>query len=231
MELKLKVLDGKHAGQDVPVHGDKFFIGRAEDCQLRPGSDLVSRHHCVIMVDDGYVGVRDLGSKNGTFVNAERIIGERPLQAGDRVKVGPLEFEVVLSTGVGGKKRPAVTGGVKEAASRAASTMPDVDVSQWLTPESGGNEAGIGPSDTGRLTVASSDTEEIDLGSTKELAMPGQSGVAADATRIDPPEADVKKPDPKAKKEPGKLPMSARLMAKDSRDAAAKVLEMMKKRR
>jgi predicted component of type VI protein secretion system len=183
------------------------------------------------MVDDGYVGVRDLESKNGTFVNAERIIGERPLQAGDRVKVGPLEFEIVLSTGVGGKKRPAVTGGVKEAAARAASTVADVDVSQWLAPEAGSGAPSAGLHDTGRLTVASSDTEEIDLGATKELLLPDEANAAADATRIDPPAAALKKTDPKAKKEPGKLPMSARLMAKDSRDAAAKVLEMMKKRR
>src|SRR5690606_37958339 len=109
----------------------------AEDCQLRPGSDLISRHHCVILVDEGYVGVRDLGSKNGTFVNGDAVIGERELQAGDQLKVGPLLFEAVLSTGVGGKKRPVVAD-IKEAASRATdttATVGDVDVSQWLEPD------------------------------------------------------------------------------------------------
>ena len=56
MDLKLKVLEGKNVGQEIPVHGKKFFIGRAEDCNLRPGSELISRHHCVLLVEDGYIG-------------------------------------------------------------------------------------------------------------------------------------------------------------------------------
>lgn len=50
MEAILIVASGKNAGRKIAVRGPKFFIGRAEDCQLRPTSDLVSRHHCVIMV-------------------------------------------------------------------------------------------------------------------------------------------------------------------------------------
>ena len=227
MELKLKVLDGKHAGQDVSVSGTKFFIGRAEDCQLRPGSDMVSRHHCVLLVDDGYVGVRDLGSKNGTYVNAERLTGERELHAGDHLKVGPLGFAIMLSTGVGGKKRPAVSD-IKEAATRAASstvTAGDVDVSQWLTPEAGATAAS--PHLTQRM-VASTDTEEIDVSSTREVVLADLSEPPSDT----PTKTEGPKTDPKAKKPPGKLPFQPqRIMAKDSRDAAAQVLEMMKKRR
>ena len=74
MDLKLKVLEGKHAGQQIAVKATKFLIGRAEDCHLRPGSELISRHHCALMVEDGYIAVRDFGSNNGTFVNEERVI-------------------------------------------------------------------------------------------------------------------------------------------------------------
>ncbi len=73
MQVKLIVTQGKNAGQEVPVPGPKFFIGRAEDCDLRPQSDLISRHHCALLVEDGYVAVRDFGSKNGTFVNDQRV--------------------------------------------------------------------------------------------------------------------------------------------------------------
>jgi predicted component of type VI protein secretion system len=228
MELKLKVVDGKHAGEEVPVPGSKFFIGRAEDCQLRPGSDLISRHHCVLVVDEGYAGVRDLGSKNGTHVNAEPVSGERQLHNGDRLKVGPLEFEVVLSTGVGGKKKPAVTGGIKEAAARAASataTASDIDVSAWLTPDSPQQPVQPAPHVSERLP-ASHDTDEIDTGSTQELVLDGNpsSPQAEDSKSI--------KIDPKAKKTPGKLPFAPqRINAKDSRDAASQVLDMMRKRR
>ncbi|HEY2759191.1 MAG TPA: FHA domain-containing protein, partial [Pirellulales bacterium] len=108
MELTLKLLSGRSAGQEVKVPVNKFLIGRAEDCHLRPHSDLVSRHHCVLLIEEGFCALRDFGSKNGTLVNDERVVGQRELKTGDRVKVGILEFEVALSSSVGGKRRPKV---------------------------------------------------------------------------------------------------------------------------
>ncbi|MEQ9409967.1 MAG: FHA domain-containing protein [Fuerstiella sp.] len=84
------------------------MIGRESDCQLRPNSELVSRHHCVFTVDDFSVRLRDLGSTNGTSVNGERIRKEVVLQPGDRVIVGSLEFEVTVSDG-------SVTGSISAA--------------------------------------------------------------------------------------------------------------------
>ncbi len=141
MEVKLIVTQGKQAGQEVPVPGRKFFIGRAEDCHLRPHSDLISRHHCVILVEDGFVAVRDFGSKNGTYVNGQRIAAEVELKPGCHLKVGQLEFEVRIDIGVGGKKLPKVHS-VQEAAIRTAepprSNKPvkdDEDMSDWLSDE------------------------------------------------------------------------------------------------
>src|SRR5437764_880289 len=108
MDLKLRVLEGKNTGQEIAITGKKYLIGRSEDCHLRPGSDLISRHHCALMIEDGYVGVRDFGSKNGTYVNKERVVGERELKAGDHLTVGPLQFEVCISHGLAAKKRPPV---------------------------------------------------------------------------------------------------------------------------
>ena len=93
----LKVVGGKQDGQKLPLKKGKFLIGREEDCHLRPNSDLVSRHHCVFSVDDYSVRLRDLGSTNGTLVNGEPLRGATTLQAGDRVTVGKLELELLLS--------------------------------------------------------------------------------------------------------------------------------------
>lgn len=138
MEVKLVCVGGKHPGQQIPVRGPKYFIGRAEDCHLRPGSQEVSRHHAVILVEDGFVAVRDFGSRNGTFVNEEPVRGERELKNGDRLRIGPLEFEVQVTVAVGGKKKPKVAS-VREAAARTAapsSTSADeVDVSAWFDDE------------------------------------------------------------------------------------------------
>jgi pSer/pThr/pTyr-binding forkhead associated (FHA) protein len=166
MEVKLKVCVGASAGKELTVAGPKFFIGRAEDCQLRPKSDLISRHHCVLMVDDSALTVRDLGSRNGTLVNDEQVAGERELLAGDRLKVGPLEFEVVISrTLAPAQKRPKVTS-VLEAAVRTAAGHPGAqnDVTQWLG-STGGANGGTTQFSGGHDTEAA-ETEEIKMGST-----------------------------------------------------------------
>lgn len=93
---ELHVANGGQKGTVIPLPIGKFMIGREEDCQLRPNSDLVSRHHCVFNVDEYGVRLRDLGSTNGTLVNGERIRAVHVLKHGDHVSVGRLEFRVVL---------------------------------------------------------------------------------------------------------------------------------------
>jgi pSer/pThr/pTyr-binding forkhead associated (FHA) protein len=107
MDVKLIVIHGKHAGQEIPIPIPKFFIGRAEDCNLRAHSDQVSRHHCVIIVEEGYVAIRDFQSKNGTFVNGQRIADETALKSGDRLKVGQIELEVRIVAAVAEKEAAA----------------------------------------------------------------------------------------------------------------------------
>jgi len=161
MEVKLIVVGGKNAGKEVPVAGPKFFIGRADDCQLKPHSDLVSRHHCAIMVEEGFVALRDFGSKNGTQVNGERVQGEWELKAGDRITVGDLELEVQLGVGIGGKKKPKVKS-VQEAVARTVEVSSDdgMDLDSWLAD----TDTRIpGPTDTASST-AEADTETTDDG-------------------------------------------------------------------
>lgn len=144
MDVKLLVVSGKSTGQTIPISGGKFFIGRAEDCNLRPYSDLISRHHCAILVEQGVVTIRDFGSKNGTFVNGERVRTEQEMKNGDRLKVGDLEFELQLKVELVGKKLPKVHS-VQEAAVRTAAVGSrvaggkddDLDVMQLLTENTG----------------------------------------------------------------------------------------------
>ncbi|QDV17970.1 FHA domain protein [Gimesia panareensis] len=97
LQLSLKVIGGRHDGKQIPIKGKKFLIGREEDCHLRPNSDMVSRHHCVFTVDEYSVRLRDFGSTNGTLVNGKRIKGEVQLSHGDKIQVGKLDFEIVIS--------------------------------------------------------------------------------------------------------------------------------------
>lgn len=101
ISVELCVVGGKHAGQSIALTKKKFLIGREQDCQLRPNSELVSRHHCVFTLDDFSLRLRDLGSTNGTSVNGERIRKETVLEVGDRVIVGNLEFEIKIHDAAG----------------------------------------------------------------------------------------------------------------------------------
>jgi hypothetical protein len=41
VKLKLIVIVGKKAGMEIPIHVPKCFIGRGDDCHIRPQSQLV----------------------------------------------------------------------------------------------------------------------------------------------------------------------------------------------
>lgn len=158
MEVRLRVLSGKNAGQEVPVGGPTFIIGRAEGCHLRPRSDQIGQQHCAIDVQPAQAVVRDLASGKGTYVNDELLTGPYVLKTGDRLRVGPLEFEAQVKIGLASKKKPKV-GSVEEAAARLASGgRRDVDVSQWL--EGGPTNDAV----ASRYAAAMSDEEKEQLG-------------------------------------------------------------------
>jgi pSer/pThr/pTyr-binding forkhead associated (FHA) protein len=73
IDAKLRVVGGPFFGQTIRLPRGKFLIGRAEDCDVRPKSEFVSGYHCVLLLDDFTLRIRDLGSKNGTIVNGHRI--------------------------------------------------------------------------------------------------------------------------------------------------------------
>lgn len=206
MDLKLKVLEGKHAGQAIAVKAPKFLIGRAEDCHLRPGSELISRHHCALLVEDGYIAIRDFGSKNGTYVNEERVVGEREIKNGDRLTVGSLRFEVHVAHNIGAPKRPPVVD-VKQAVERTASdaAKDPFDVANWLE-----GDATEETTKRGSREAVFTDTDSINLANTQTM------------DNIPPVE------DKKAKPAPSPF---AKAATKDSKDAAANILSQMRKRR
>jgi len=137
MKAKLKVLKGPSEGKEISIPVAKFFIGRGEDCHLRPKSDAISRHHCAIIVDDSKVAIKDFGSKNGTFVNNTRIENVAILNNGDQLVVGPLSFEIVLDHSLGGTKKPKIQS-VADVAQRSAGKAREMDsqdddsIAGWL---------------------------------------------------------------------------------------------------
>ena len=69
-------------------------LGRSAACDIQVTGELVSRRHARVTLDDRGVTVEDLGSRNGVYVNTERVAGVRTLGPGDRLAIG--EHTLVL---------------------------------------------------------------------------------------------------------------------------------------
>ena len=181
MNVKLIVVGGKNAGRIIPIAGAKFLIGRAEDCHLRPSSDLVSRHHCAILMGPQGASVRDFDSRNGTLLNGQRVQGEQKLNSKDKLQVGPLMFEILVQADLVAPKKPKVQS-IEEAAARTA------------------NSAAEKPADDGELDITDWVTETVD-GDTDTKAMnTAQTGTVATYTpSTDTPSDDKKTADAKNK--------------------------------
>lgn len=70
------------------VESDRLSIGKSPGNDLVVRDPAVSRLHAVVEgLGSGWV-IRDLGSRNGTFVNGERVRAEQALHSGDEIRVG-----------------------------------------------------------------------------------------------------------------------------------------------
>lgn len=92
MKVTLMVSEGRP--RTVVVDSSEFVIGRAADCDLQLENPMVSRHHCLLTIQDGHLFVRDLKSSNGTGVNNQAIVGERLLRDGDHLWVAATPIDV-----------------------------------------------------------------------------------------------------------------------------------------
>jgi pSer/pThr/pTyr-binding forkhead associated (FHA) protein len=79
-------------GDRRPIRG-ACSIGRSASNQVALTSDKVSRRHALIQVQrEKEFWLVDFGSRNGTYLNGQRIVQPSRLQPQDRIKIGPFEF-------------------------------------------------------------------------------------------------------------------------------------------
>jgi pSer/pThr/pTyr-binding forkhead associated (FHA) protein len=156
MKLSLVVAQGVHTGKIIPITTAEFVIGRDPQCQLRPASPAVSKQHCAIAVRDTKVFIRDCGSTNGTFVNGEQVAGDREVKSGDRLRVGPLEFDLRIEADAATAKPTAKPAAVKAAAGKSVPAGAVAAAVATDTVPSGGTvimEPGAAPDDRSASTT------------------------------------------------------------------------------
>jgi chromosome segregation ATPase len=92
-EKTTRQLIGSADGRELrfPLFKDRLTIGRTSNNDIQLKMQFVSRRHAVIATDHGTTRVIDWGSKNGVYVNRERVT-ERILNSGDIVTIGTTDF-------------------------------------------------------------------------------------------------------------------------------------------
>jgi DNA-binding winged helix-turn-helix (wHTH) protein len=80
----------------ICLHDGEYVLGREEDVTVRFDSLSVSRRHARILVSSDGATIDDLDSRNGTYLNGERLIGPVLLADGDEIALGlmTLRFSV-----------------------------------------------------------------------------------------------------------------------------------------
>jgi pSer/pThr/pTyr-binding forkhead associated (FHA) protein len=226
MQVRLKVLSGTQAGKEIALKEERCFIGRGESCHIRPKSESVSRKHCAFIQKDGRVLLADLNSRNGTFVNDIRLEAEKAkvLRSGDRIRIGQLDFEIVIEVGLGGAKKPEVHT-VKEAVTRVVEASASASSSSEKASETQNIDSWLSDADAfdpsllphtqepETQMLSSDDTTRIQTSSEDSTSDTSSSGSQT-----------IRRPD---KKGPMKLPKSlpSGPATKNSTDAASNALK------
>lgn len=127
----LEIQTGKHKGRKIKLTDQETIIGRAEDAKIRISSDDVSRHHCLLIARPDDVLVRDLQSRNGTFVNGRPIEGDVVLKPGGTLAVGPMVLRLL---GEDDSSSVDVKITVKSP-KQLAEPLSDDDIASWLSDQ------------------------------------------------------------------------------------------------
>jgi len=92
----LELLDGPDAGKQFPlVENEKISVGRLPDCSIILSDGSVSRLHSSVEMTNEKVEAADNESRNGTFVNEEKI-QKKELRHEDILRCGDIRFRVIL---------------------------------------------------------------------------------------------------------------------------------------
>lgn len=94
---KLTFTDAHYAGRVYKLVLEKTTVGRGDQNTLVIHDSSLSSTHCEILVNGPEVIVRDLGSRNGTFVNGTRLTNQQSqVKSGQTVRFGSVEARLEL---------------------------------------------------------------------------------------------------------------------------------------
>jgi pSer/pThr/pTyr-binding forkhead associated (FHA) protein len=161
MPARLKVIRGRDLDREHRIdENTPALLGRSVKCDIRIADGKASRQHCRIECGGGRWLLRDNDSRNGTFVNRERVT-ETTLNSGDTVRIGDTAYKFSID----GEPDEGALGGtevlVEEETSslRSAEEMPE---RQYAAPDDAKAESGSPAAEPGGTVCAQCGRELAD---------------------------------------------------------------------
>ena len=163
MTVALVTFSRSGTRREFTIKNGTTVIGRKTDADLRIPLNEISRSHCELSVENDKVILRDLDSRNGTFLNDEDV-SEAPLKAGDRIRLGPVVFVLQIDGEPKDISKPA---SLPPAAPKAADDTPS-DAATAIASASPADGSGF-DIDTIDEDLAIEDLSDLDLDEIDEL--------------------------------------------------------------
>ena len=132
---KLTLVQDRKTVQIFDLDQPVIRIGRVPGMDIQIDDVSISRRQAEIQQEGDRWVVRDIGSSNGTFVNGERLAGDRPLRAGDEISIG--QFSLFFERGIASYQPRAREAAAKEAPRPAPAPRPagPADSTAYLAPQ------------------------------------------------------------------------------------------------
>ena len=84
----ISVQAGNDRGRSYDLPAKDMIVGRDSSADIVVDDGKVSREHARLIFNNGSWAVLDLGSSNGTYLNGQKVSGQRPIANGDKIKLG-----------------------------------------------------------------------------------------------------------------------------------------------
>lgn len=91
---RVAVVDGPLKGMSVALSSLPITIGRADDSTIAINDDYVSSHHARLVPNGAAWLLEDLGSTNGTVLDAAKVTAPTEVHAGSQIRIGRTVLEL-----------------------------------------------------------------------------------------------------------------------------------------
>jgi pSer/pThr/pTyr-binding forkhead associated (FHA) protein len=100
----LEISSKGRRAKTYPLKEGENFLGRSPQCEIEIDDPSISRRHAVLTVTAGKVFLKDLGSRNHTFVGNQTVLAEAEIRLDTELRFGNVEAQLIQRVPYGKNK-------------------------------------------------------------------------------------------------------------------------------